>query len=141
MATSPWPVMTRWWIARVHWWRAREARTQIALGLAGLFALASMLNLAGATVGRLATTSRAPVPTAASAAPAPNLIAETQPADAGRSWTVRGLWQGTGSRETEAFVVKDHWRVDWLFSPAPTGGSLHVFIYHADGRLLNPLLP
>ena len=28
-----------------------------------------------------------------------------------------------------ALVAGEHWRVDWLFSPAQAGGLLQVFIY------------
>jgi len=120
--TGPWPRMQRWWTAQ-------NARTKAAIAVAALFALASMLNLASTGLSRAMATR--PVPTAA-----PVLLQETAPADAGKTWVVKGVWQGSGSRETEEFTVGEHWRVDWLFSPAPSGGSILVFIYHSEGRLL-----
>ncbi len=108
---------------------------RIALAAATVLAVASMLNIAGAGVGRLASGGR-PAATVGARVSAPPLLAEAAPADAGQSWSVRGVWQGTGSTETEAFVVGEHWRVDSLFDPTSTAGSLQVFIYHADGRLL-----
>lgn len=132
LVTGPWPAMTRWW-------NAQGGRTQLAVAVAGVFVLASMLNLATTSFGK-ATTNRAPIAVGASAAVSiPSLLAETAPADAGKSWSVTKVWQGTGSKETEEFVVGEHWRVDWLLSPPQTGGNLQVFIYHADGRLVMTL--
>lgn len=121
-----------------RWWSAQSARAKLAVAVAAIFALASMLNLASASIGR-AMTSRAPAAIAATAFPAtsiPILRAEVAPTDAGKTWSVVKAWQGSGAKETEEFVVGEHWRVDWLFSPVQTGGLLQAFIYAADGRLL-----
>ncbi len=93
-----------------------------------------MLNLA-AGLGNMTTRTGPGTPTAASASSAV-LTQEASAPDAGKAWVVTGTWQGSGSRDTEEFVVGDHWRVDWMFSPAQTGGIFQVFIYRADGRLL-----
>jgi hypothetical protein len=47
------------------------------------------------------------------------------------------MWQGSGVHDTETFTVIDHWRVDWLFNQTQPLGQLQVYIYSADGRLLN----
>ena len=70
------------------------------------------------------------------AAPPPTLIAENAPADVGKSWTPTKVWQGSDSRDTEELTMAGHWRVDWIFSPAKGGGSLHVFIYSVEPRAL-----
>ena len=134
-------LQTKYWPAMTRWWGAQDQRTKLVVAIAALFAVAGMLNLAAGTVGR-ATTNRTPVAVAATAAaPAavPSLLAETAPADAGKTWSVTKVWQGTGGRETEEFVVSEHWRVDWLFSPQQSGGILQVFVYSADHRLLMTL--
>jgi hypothetical protein len=96
-----------------------------------------VFNVVGSTIGRsTAARSTAPIAATASAGPAPVLLAEAAPSDPAKTWTVTKIWQGSGSKETEEFTVAEHWRVDWLFSPAQSGGNLQVFIYHADGRLL-----
>ena len=131
LEAAPWRTIRRWW-------KGPGRTAKLALVLAGVFALASVINLAAAGLGR-GTTSRASssVPaTAATAASIAPLVAEAAPADAGKAWSVTKVWQGTGSSESEAFVVGEHWRVDWIFSPAQSGGILQVFIYRADGRLL-----
>ena len=137
--TGPWSQMTRWWLQMTRWWNAQGGRTRSAVAVAGLFAVASMVNLVAASFNRSTTTGRIPAPIAANASAAasvPPLVVEAAPADAGKTWSVTKVWQGTGSRETEEFVVGEHWRVDWIFSPSQSGGLLQVFIYHADGRLL-----
>jgi len=96
-----------------------------------------MLNLASAGVSKLTLTHDGPVTSSAPAvAGAAALTQESAPPDAGKSWAVKGIWQGSGSRDTEDFVVGEHWRVDWIFSPAQTGGLFQVFIYRSDGRVL-----
>ena len=122
----------------LRWWGAQSARTKLVVAVAALFALASMLNLGAASIGR-ATTSRGPAAISTTAFPATSiqsLQAEVAPTGAGKTWSVVKAWQGSGAKETEEFVVGEHWRVDWLFSPAQTGGLLQAFIYAADGRLL-----
>ena len=126
------------WRAIRRWWEGPGRVTKLALVLAGVFALASVINFAAVGLGR-ASTNRVSTQAIASAGPAasvPPLVAEAAPADAGKTWSATKVWQGTGSRESEAFVVGEHWRVDWIFSPAQTGSILQVFIYRADGRLL-----
>lgn len=126
------------WRAMKRWWAGPGRTTKIALVLAGVFAFASVINFAATSLGR-GTSARGTTPVTAAAAPAasvPPLLAESAPADAAKTWSVRRVLQGSGSSESEAFVVGEHWRVDWIFSPAQSGGILQVFIYHADGRLL-----
>jgi hypothetical protein len=94
-----------------------------------------MLNMA-AGLGRVASTQSGPATSSAQSATAPALTQEASAPDAGKAWAVAGLWQGSGSKDTETFVVGDHWRVDWMFSPAQSGALFQVFIYRADGRLL-----
>ncbi len=62
---------------------------------------------------------------------------ETAPADAGKVWSVAKMWQGTGNHDTQTFTVSDHWRVDWVFNQTQPVGQLQVYIYSADGKLLN----
>jgi hypothetical protein len=117
------------------WWNTQGPRTQLAVIAATVFALVGMLNLA-AGLGSMTSTRTGPgTSTAASTSPAV-LTQESAAPDAGKTWAVAGLWQGSGSRDTEVFVVGEHWRVDWVYSPAPTGGLFQVFIYRADGRVL-----
>lgn len=119
------------WAIR-DWWKGADQRTRIALLTTTVFAAASLFNLA-ATIIR--TPVAAPSPAATIRPTAPPLAAEAAPAEAGRTWSVVRIWQGSGVAETEAFTVGQHWRVDHLFDPGQ-GGALQVFIYHADGRLL-----
>ena len=125
------------WRAMRRWWGGPGRATKLALVLAGIFAFASVINFAAAGLGRGTTTQGSTPGTANEAAGSfPPLVAEPAPAEAGRTWSATKVWQGTGSRESEAFVVGEHWRVDWIFSPAQTGSILQVFVYRADGRLL-----
>jgi len=133
LETKPWRGLTAWW-------RAQTSRMQLALAVTALVVLASVMNLCG-SLGRSSTSqlSQVIVPvvaTARPAAPAPTLIAESAPADAGKSWTVTKVWQGSDSRDTDELTMAGHWRVDWIFSPAKGGGSLHVFIYSVEPRVL-----
>ncbi len=111
---------------------------QLALAITALVVLASLMNLCG-SLGR-PSVSEVIVPVVASARPAaavaPSLVAEGAPADAGKSWLVTKVWQGSDSRDTEELTLGGHWRVDWIFSPAKGGGSLHVFIYSVEPRVL-----
>jgi hypothetical protein len=131
LETSPVPTMARWWTAQA-------GTTKLAVILAGVFTAASMLNLMSAGFGRITTNQAMP---AAVSSPAPAvapsaLTLESPPTDPAKNWVSTKIWQGSGNRETEAFTVADHWRVDWLFSPVPPGGLLQVFIYQSNGRLL-----
>src|SRR5712691_9585873 len=111
LETMLWPVMARWWTAQ-------GGRTQLAVALAALFALAGMLNLAAAGLGR-GPTNLLPVPGGSSATTA--LSQESAPVDPAKTWVVAKAWQGSGSRETEEFTVGQHWRLDWIFSPEQSG--------------------
>lgn len=130
LRTTPSPGVTRWW-------EAQGPRTQLAVIAATVFALVGMLNLASTSLTRLTSTQNRQVTSSAPAlANTAALTQESAPPDAGKAWAVKGLWQGSGSRDTEEFVVGEHWRVDWIFSPAQTGGLFQVFIYRSDGRVL-----
>ncbi len=118
-----------------RWWNAQGARTQLAVIAATVFALVGMLNLASAGLSRMTPTHSGPAASTAATSSAAPLTQESAPADAGKAWVVTGLWQGSGSKDTEEFVVGEHWRVDWMFSPSQTG-LFQVFIYRADGRVL-----
>ena len=127
--TVPWPVMARWWAGQGR-------RAQLAIALAALFALAGMLNLAAAGLGR-GPTNLLPVPETS----APTALSqESAPADPDKTWVMTKVWQGSGSRETEEFTVGQHWRLDWIFSPGQSDASLQVFIRQSDGRLLANLV-
>ena len=113
------------------WWRRQARQTRTGLIVASLFALAGTLSLC-ASLGRPAGQTDAAKPASHAA-----LTQEASAPDAGKVWAVTKTWQGTGGKETEAFTVTGHWRVDWIFSPAAaTGGVFQVFIYSADGRQL-----
>jgi len=132
LETKPWRGLTAWW-------RAQTSRMQLSLAITGLVVLASVMNLCG-SLGRSNTSQISltvpAVATARPAAPPPTLIAENAPPDAGKSWTPTKVWQGSDSRDTEELTMAGHWRVDWIFSPAKGGGSLHVFIYSVEPRAL-----
>lgn len=121
-----------------HWWSAQGRTTKLAVAVTAVFTVASMLNLMSASFGRVATNQGAgPAVSTAAPAVAPTALAlESPPADTGKTWVSTKMWQGSGNRETEAFTVAEHWRVDWIFNPAQPGGILQVFIYHSNGRLL-----
>jgi hypothetical protein len=106
---------------------------QVALIATAVLVLVVMVNLV-AGLGGMLSARTVPAPVVSSGAAA--LVQESSAPDAGKVWAVKGLWQGSGSGDTEDFVVGNHWRVDWMFSPAPAGGNFQVFIYRADGRLL-----
>jgi hypothetical protein len=106
---------------------------QVALIATAVVVLVVTVNLVAGLGGALSTrTGPAPVVTSVAAA----LVQEPSAPDAGKVWAVKGLWQGSGTRDTEEFVVGSHWRVDWMFSPMAAGANFQVFIYRADGRLL-----
>jgi hypothetical protein len=125
--TVPTPVARRWW-------NAQSARAQVAVIAAAVLTLVTILNVA-AGLGEMTSTQTGPA-TSAVGNGAAALTQESAPPDAGNAWKIKGLWQGSGNRDTEEFVVGDHWRVDWIFSPAQTGGAFQIFVYRADGRLL-----
>ncbi|HET8569491.1 MAG TPA: hypothetical protein VFM93_10960 [Candidatus Limnocylindria bacterium] len=110
-------------------------RRRLLYAGAVLFAVAGTVALLSSTAPRAgAPAAPAAAPTAATRPAALQSVAA--PADAGRAWRVTKVWQGSGSRETEEFVVGADWRVDWLFAPASPGSAIQVFIYSVDGRLL-----
>jgi len=117
------------------WWVKQTRRTQIGVALAALVSVVLVVNLFGA-VSR--TTASAPGQVAASSAPAAStgLALEFAPNDAGKAWTPNRAWQGSSTYQTGLFTVGDHWRVDWLFSPAQPGATLEVLIYSPGGVLL-----
>lgn len=120
--------------AATKWWNSQTERTRLGLIAAAAFTVIGVLSLS-LSVGR-------PAPGQADAArpaAAVTLTQEAAPSDAGKIWNVRGVWQGTGNRETDVFTVTGHWRVDWIFNPTQTGGAFQVYIYSAEGRLLQNL--
>lgn len=122
----------RWSQEFETWFQAQVPRTRVGLSLAGVLVAALFINVIGASFMHPAATQ--PV---AQVAVVPNLTNESAPSDAGKMWSVVKMWQGTGSHDTETFTVVDHWRVDWLFNQAQAAGQLQVYIYSADGKLLN----
>ena len=127
------------WPRILRWWTAQTARTKLVLAVAALFAAASLVDLSMTGLGKVLSVRAPAVPAAAQPASAPTVALESAPTDPTRTWAVLKIWQGSGSRETDAFTVGAHWRVDWLFNPAKAGDTLQVFIYSADGRLLQNL--
>ena len=122
------------------WWRAQQPRIRLAVALAVIFAAAVVLNAVGAGLAGLTAKRPAAAQTAAASAArasaAPSLMSEGAPTDAGKTWTVVKVWQGSGARETETFIAHDHWRVDWVFSPSQPNDQFQVFIHANDGKLL-----
>jgi hypothetical protein len=114
------------------WWRAQIPRTRVGLAIVAVLVGASFLNILEMRIVQ-ATASQPAV----SQTVAPVLTNEAAPADAGKMWAVAKMWQGTGVHDTETFTVTDHWRVDWLFNQTQSLGQMQVYIYSADGRLLN----
>jgi hypothetical protein len=111
------------------WWKAQLPRTRVGLAIVSVILGASLLNFVEMRIAQSPATAPAVTQTA--------VMNEVAPADAGRTWAVVKMWQGTGIRDTEAFTVADHWRVDWVFNQTQAVGQMQVFIYSADGRLLN----
>lgn len=110
------------------WWSKQLPRTRVGLSIVAVLVAAIFVNVFwSATFGRTAATQPAIV----------TLTSESAPADAGKAWAVVKLWQGTGNKDTETFTVVDHWRVDWLFNQSMPTGQMQVYIYSADGKLLN----
>ena len=111
------------------WWKAQLPRTRVGLAIVAVILAASFLNVVEMRLAQ---------PTATAPAVAQSAVMnEVAPADAGKTWSVVKMWQGTGIRDTETFTVGDHWRVDWVFNQTQAVGQMQVFIYGADGRLLN----
>ncbi len=119
------------WVAS---WDRQTRTAKVAIAAAAIFALAGTLNLASVALVR-ATAPHAQAGATASAS-VPVLSAELAPPENGRAWTVVGTHQGTGSSETAPFTVREHWRVDWIFSPTQPDGTLQVYVFSAEGRLL-----
>jgi hypothetical protein len=110
------------------WWKAQMPRTRVGVAIVALILGASLLNVVEMKIVQ-ATARPAVAPVV--------LTNEATPADAGKVWAVAKMWQGSGLYDTEAFTVSDHWRVDWVFNQTQTLGQLQVYIYSADGKLLN----
>jgi hypothetical protein len=135
--------MDRWldlgpWLVVARWWGAQGGATKLALAVAGVFTVASVLNVVQGSLGRTGTTA-AVSPVAASLRPTaapPALTLEAAPTDPAKTWSVTRVWQGTGNNDTEAFTVTEHWRVDWIFNPVKPGAILQIFIYRSDGGVL-----
>jgi len=110
------------------WWKAQIPRTRVGVAIVALILGASLLNVVEMKI--VQTTARPAVAQVV-------LTNEATPADAGKVWAVAKMWQGSGLYDTEAFTVSDHWRVDWVFNQTEALGQLQVYIYSADGKLLN----
>jgi Tol biopolymer transport system component len=115
-----------------RWWAVQTQASRVAVIAVIVFALVAMLNLVGSGLGQSS-------PKASVASVPSTLVQEAAAPDAGKTWAVMKVWQGSGSKDTEEFVVGDHWRVDWIFSPSASGGQLQIFIYRADGKILASL--
>ncbi|HEX6061382.1 MAG TPA: hypothetical protein VF001_04885 [Candidatus Limnocylindria bacterium] len=130
------------WREFVPWFKAQPDHLRLAFVAVGLVVVISVVNLSAAGFGRVATTHVAdttqPAAAAAPAAPAARVLAsEPAPIIPGKAWVAAQLWQGNGNRATDVFTVGSHWRVDWLYNPPAAGAFLQVFIYSADGSLMN----
>jgi len=130
------------WREFVPWFKAQPDHLRLAFVAVGLVVVISVVNLSAAGFGRVATNHVADTTQAAAAAapaaPAARVLAsEPAPIIPGKTWAATQLWQGTGNRATETFTVGSHWRVDWLYNPPAAGAFLQVFIYSADGTLMN----
>ena len=129
-----------------NWWNMQPDHLRLAMAVVAFALILSVVNATG--VGRIAplpAAATASTPPVAQVAVAPVVVAPAAPAKAvvegppiipGKAWNATQLWQGSGSKTTEAFTVGSHWRVDWLFNPPATGGVFQVFIYSAEGALL-----
>jgi hypothetical protein len=130
------------WREFVPWFKAQPDHLRLAFVAVGLVVVISVVDLSAAGFGRVATNHVADTTQAAAAAapaaPAARVLAsEPAPIIPGKTWVATQLWQGTGNRATETFTVGSHWRVDWLYNPPAAGAFLQVFIYSADGTLMN----
>jgi hypothetical protein len=110
------------------WWKAQVPRTRVGVAIVSLILGASLLNVVEMKI--VQATARPAVAQVV-------LTNEATPADTGKVWAVAKMWQGSGAYDTEAFTVSDHWRVDWVFNQTQSLGQLQVYIYSADGKLLN----
>jgi hypothetical protein len=110
------------------WWKAQVPRTRVGVAIVALILGASLLNVVEMKI--VQATARPAVAQVV-------LTNEATPADTGKVWSVAKMWQGSGVYDTEAFTVSDHWRVDWVFNQTQSLGQLQVYIYSADGKLLN----
>ncbi len=111
------------------WWKARVPRTRVGLAIVALILGASLLNVVEMKLVQSTATQPAIVQA--------TLTNEAAPADAGKLWAVVKMWQGAGVQDTGVFTVSDHWRVDWVFNQTQSLGQMQVYIYSADGKLLN----
>ena len=122
----------RWSQQLETWWKAQLPRTRVGLAIVAVIIAASFLNIIEMQIAR-----GNPTQTAAQVVVTPSLVSESAPPDAGRVWSLVKMWQGSGGHDTETFTVADHWRVDWLFNQSQAAGQLQVYVYSADGKLLN----
>jgi hypothetical protein len=127
------------WQAFVPWFNAQSDHRRLAIVAVAFVAMIAVVNVSGVT--RLGTTTHvAQTSQTAATVVAPSariLTGEAAPSVPGKAWVAAQLWQGSGGKVTEPFTVGAHWRVDWIFNPPTTGGFLQVFIYSADGALMD----
>jgi hypothetical protein len=124
------------WHEFVPWWNAQPDHRRLALVAVGLVALISVLNFTAAGVSRIGADQAGPAAKTVGAPTSRILVSEPAPVDPKKAWVATQLWQGSSNRVTESFTVGAHWRVDWLYNPPQSGGILQVFIYSADGALM-----
>jgi hypothetical protein len=121
------------------WWKVQMPRTRVGVAIVALILGASLLNVVEMRIAQ-STIAQSTIAQSSATRPAAAqvvLATESAPADAGKVWSLTKMWQGSGAFETTAFTVTDHWRVDWVFNQTQALGQLQVYIYSADGKLLN----
>jgi len=135
--------MQRWLAPAIpfakNWWRKQARQTRTGLVVAAVFVLAGTLSLCASLSSKPAGLPIVPAGVPRAANNAPPLVQEASAPDAGKVWTVKKTWQGTGASQTEMFTVTGHWRVDWVFSPTSSTSVFQVFIYSSDGATLMQL--
>src|SRR5919201_1830758 len=90
-----------------RWWAVQTQASRVAVIAVIVFALVAMLNLVGSGLGQSS-------PKASVASVPSTLVQEAAAPDAGKTWAVMKVWQGSGSQ-------------------------LQIFIYRADGKILASL--
>jgi hypothetical protein len=123
------------WQTFVPWFNAQADHRRLALVVVAFVVMIGLLNVAG--VGRLGTSHVTQTAATVAASSARVLSTESAPTVPGKAWAATQLWQGSGGRVTEPFTVGAHWRVDWLYNPPASGAFLQIFIYSADGALMD----
>jgi hypothetical protein len=124
------------WGEFVPWWNAQPDHRRLALVVVGFVALLSVLSFTAAGVNRIGADQAATGVKTVVASSSRVLLSEPAPVDPKKAWVATQLWQGSSNRVTESFTVGAHWRVDCLYNPPQSGGILQVFIYSADGALM-----